>query len=78
MLDALGVPAKPGEGLHDLTWNLGTSGPLAPWLAIAAAVEAARFSGSPQLILSDGAAFDGALWSAIVKPAPARVNKMES
>lgn len=80
VLEALGAPAKPGEGLHDLTWSLGTSGPLAPWLAIATAVEAACFSGSPQLILSDGAAFDGAVWCAVVKPVPAsaRVNKMES
>lgn len=80
VLEALGAPAKPGEGLHDLTWSLGTSGPMAPWLAIATAVEVARFSGSPQLILSVGAAFDGASWSAVVKPAPASasVNKMES
>lgn len=80
VFEALGVPAKPGEGLHDLTWSLGTSGQLAPWLAVAAAIEAAQVSGLPQLILSDGAAFDGASWTAVIKPAPASasVNKMES
>ncbi|MBD9516101.1 hypothetical protein [Pseudomonas sp. PDM22] len=80
VLEDLGAPARPGKGIHDLTWSLGAPGQLAPWLAIATAVGAACASGSPQLLLSDGAAFDGALWCAVLKPASASasVNKMES
>ncbi|AYF86241.1 MULTISPECIES: hypothetical protein [unclassified Pseudomonas] len=69
--DALSIPAKQGQGLHDLDATLGYPGRAAPWVAIATAVEAIQGKegkGQPQLIFSGDGAAETGLWSTVVMP----------
>ncbi|MBT8769577.1 hypothetical protein [Metapseudomonas boanensis] len=69
--EALSIPAKPGQGLHDLDATLGYPGRAAPWVAIAAAAEAIqgkKGKGQPQLIFSGESTAEAGLWSTVVMP----------
>lgn len=61
---------KPEPAVRDLGACLGHPGCAAPWLAIAAAVEAVRRGGQPQIIFSGNASTDSPLWSSVVMAAP--------
>lgn len=61
---------KPEPALCDLGACLGHPGCAAPWLAIAAALEAVRRDGQPQIIFSGNTVADSALWSSVVTAAP--------
>ncbi|KJK02740.1 hypothetical protein UB43_05530 [Pseudomonas sp. 21] len=59
---------KPDPVVRDLGACLGYPGCAAPWVAIAAAVEAVRREGQPQIIFSSNAVADSTLWSSVVAP----------
>ncbi|MFV3370868.1 hypothetical protein ACNFH5_22100 [Pseudomonas sp. NY15435] len=59
---------KPEPVVRDLGACLGHPGCAAPWLAIAAAVEAVRREGQPQIIFSGNTVADSALWSSVATP----------
>ncbi|OBY87584.1 hypothetical protein A6723_006885 [Pseudomonas sp. AU11447] len=59
---------KPEPAVRDLGACLGHPGCAAPWLAIAAALEAVRREGQPQIIFSGNTVADSALWSSVATP----------
>ncbi|WP_280282017.1 hypothetical protein [Pseudomonas sp. BN415] len=76
--EALSIPAKPSQGLHDLDATLGYPGRAAPWVAIATAVGAIHGKagkGQPQLIFSGNGAAETELWSTVVMPVLAARNR---
>ncbi len=55
------------RGIYDLDSSLGNPGCVTPWLAIAAAAQAAQATSSPQFMFS-GACPGAGVWSAVVSP----------
>ncbi|MCY1527725.1 hypothetical protein D9M68_628010 [compost metagenome] len=69
-LARLEIAVKPGQGAHDLDASLGHAGSAAPWLAIAAAANAAHRNRTHQLIVcGERSEFPLPLWSVVVAPA---------
>jgi hypothetical protein len=65
------LPASETTALEicNLDTSLGQSGPVSPWLAIAAAAQAAQRDDKPQFIFSGENSADAGLWSMVVAPA---------
>ncbi|MTH48742.1 hypothetical protein [Intestinirhabdus alba] len=59
------------DNLHNLDASLGQSGRVAPWLAVAAAAQAAQEQQLPQMIISSDAGHN-AIWSAVISPLATR------
>lgn len=67
-LEQVGLPVSQEAGLHDLDGALGHAGCAAPWLAIAAAVEAIWTGDGPQFICSGDGAEGFWSWCSVVVP----------
>ncbi|WP_248807408.1 hypothetical protein [Pseudomonas sp. MWU13-2100] len=68
VLSQTSIPVKTGHGLHDIQASLGLPGILAPWLAIASAVDAIRRSGQTHLVLSGEDIADTRVWCTVLVP----------
>lgn len=70
VLNKVPIPAKHGQGFHDLDASLGHPSKASPWLAIAAAAQTIQRGAGPQFIFSGGGGVYSALWSTVLTPVP--------
>lgn len=68
---AMAKASLPAQFSHDLHDVLGNPGSASPWVAIAAAVEAAASEAVPQFLFSAAREEDASLWCAVVMPTEA-------
>ncbi|WP_429213701.1 hypothetical protein [Metapseudomonas resinovorans] len=68
---AIEKASLPTQASHDLHEILGNPGSAAPWVAVAAAVEATASEAAPQFIFSVDSEEDASLWCSVVMPAQA-------
>ncbi|XBS69964.1 hypothetical protein ABK905_00940 [Acerihabitans sp. KWT182] len=68
VLEDVSLDVAHDRGLYDLDSSLGHPGCVAPWLAIAAAAQAAQVTSSSQCMFIGAAPPEAGVWSAVVSP----------
>ncbi|MHA7846362.1 hypothetical protein [Serratia sp. D1N4] len=68
VMETVAFPVTREQGIYDLDASLGHPGCVTPWLAIAAATQAAQLTQAPQFIFSGASAPETGVWSTVVSP----------
>ncbi|MGQ6547509.1 hypothetical protein KGP17_15795 [Serratia sp. JSRIV001] len=68
VMETVAFPVTREQGIYDVGTSLGHPGCVTPWLAIAAATQAAQLTQSPQFIFSGASAPGAGVWNTVVSP----------